>query len=208
MGIHIARPRVMLAILAVLAATAATLTFVVADERPPQYVIVPMGPTNAEPPVVDDAERTAAEDSVRRSERVKAVLGGVSWTTTIPSPATRRVLGGGDEEIGAGFNLVLSAPLSSSGPWLLVRCSGTHQLELSYPFREIRTVSVIVSHTGEVLEFHPDDAEPGDPQKDSVRPGPVFTDLTTGGEVWRGQPGQQPAAGGDRLICPKGLNDD
>lgn len=210
MGIHIAKPRLMLAVIAVLAATAATLTFAIADDaRPPQHVIVPIGPTNVELPVVSDTERATAEDSVRRNERVKAVLGDISWTGTVPAPASRRfVKGGADEEIGAGFNLVLSSPVESSGPWLINRCRGTRQVEGFFPFSEIRTVNVIVAHDGLLLQFIPDDAVPGDSSAGPSLPGPVIIDLLSGKELWRGRPGQEPIEAGEHWKCPEGLNDD
>lgn len=146
---------------------------------------------------------------LRDNSELQAITQGVAWEPYGLSPALRRIAGA-DQEIGLGMELHLATPISSTGPWLMVRCRGSRQVWQDAKYDEVQSLNVIVGHDGSLLQVMPESkaSAPGtEPKYDPshLRAWALF-ELPSGKELVRTDPGQTL----DRKFveCPKGFNDD
>lgn len=224
MGLHIAHPKTLVAVTALLIvfATTMTLAFAGADDKPRVVVGALPSDGGAAPPTVTDQEIAQAEAALKANPELAAIAGSRLWTSRYIAPVFRPESADGSTIASAGlsFDVILDAPIDSNGPWRSLRCRTTQQFVHSSAWKNVTVLSVTVDFTGQVIELAPDpfggrdgpqaDRVPTSFQADDRAPGPiVLVDLQSRKELWRSQDASGvPAPEGSFPQCRTGFADD
>ncbi|MCC7362822.1 MAG: hypothetical protein IT303_00490 [Dehalococcoidia bacterium] len=231
------RVRAVLILVVLVAALAATLAVVFADdsdearnagtsvratdttsatsETPTTPQAAPTGTSSASSatptsPAATPTAQSAAEVALRSNAHVRAVTGDTTYSVTLRGAAMRLEESGQDREIGTGFDIALDAPISSQGPWRILRCRGTRQVSYDMPIREVQHITGVITHDGEILELVPERFDEAEAIADeSYATTWQIIELPNKKTLWRGKAGQPIADGGlEFMKCPEGFHDD
>lgn len=225
------RVRAVLILVVLVAALAATLAVVFADDSdearnagtsvratdttgdtPTTPPVAPTGTASITPAprAATPTAQSAAEVALRSNAHVRAVTGDTTYSVTLRGAAMRLEESGQDREIGTGFDIALDAPISSQGPWRILRCRGTRQVSYDMPIREVRHITGVITHEGEILELIPERFDEAEAIADEsyATTWQIF-ELPSKRTLWRGKAGQPIADGGlEFMKCPEGFHDD
>jgi hypothetical protein len=137
-------------------------------------------------------EAAQAEAALRETGVIERINGGQPWEMGVYT--TSRA---GTKKIGVIMNATWETPVTSDGPWLLLRCRDTQEVEGPFTWHNLTAVAVIVSlDNHEILSLTP----PG-------LSNPAHRDATPEGPTPYPDPDEREKRA-PLPDCPPGLNDD
>jgi hypothetical protein len=145
MTIHIAKPRLLLLLLGIMAFGAIVYTVVADDSTSgPQPTGIPVG--NDQLPQATEEEVATARETLMANATFASLTAGRSWTVIAQMPNTD-----GGVKVGVALIVELDAPSTSNGPWLELRCQATISREFLFEYRGITQVGAAFGPDGRSL---------------------------------------------------------
>jgi hypothetical protein len=143
MTIHIPRPRLLLALLALLAFAALAYTAVANDGRgDSQLTAVPVG-DQPELPQISNEELQNARAALAADSTFTSLTTGRDWSIKSTLPNTWN-----GKKVGVGLVVELSSPIDSSGPWKQLRCRGTVIEVFAFPYSGVSLLGSVFDQGG------------------------------------------------------------
>ena len=150
MTLTIPHPRVLLAVLALVALAGIAYT-VAADEGPkdPPLEFIPVGSAPELPRVTAD-EGAQARARLAADPVFSALATGGQWTVTAEVANTLE-----GKKVGVGLVVQLGQPTDSEGPWKQLFCKGTVTVEHRFPYKGITSVGAVFDSQGRLIGLAP-----------------------------------------------------
>ena len=149
MKLKIQHPRILVVLLLIIAAAASAAILLAnedkEDEFPTKSLPIPAVPI-ATPIPLSEKDKDEAVNIVKESGVVEGINGGQDWETT---RIVRTSLAGSE---GIALHVRWSEPVESSGPWPLIRCSGTLKMFSTARWSQVTELRVTVDMKARSVE--------------------------------------------------------